>query len=284
MEIRNVSIVTREGFNGNREEITRLLERLVARRMSVSIDLDGNWPKGVEIASEREVVKDAELVIVMGGDGTLIKAARLLDGREVPILGVNMGTLGFMTEFPLSELSAALDAILEGNFQTTRRSMLRVEVERDGECITSELVLNDAVVNRGADSGLIGMDIRVAGDFVTRFRADGVIVATPTGSTAYNMAAGGPICYPTLESIIITPICPHSLTLRPFVVPDRLELEFRMAGTSGDSFISLDGRSGMAIHPNDRIVVRRGKVATLIIRSPYRHYFEILREKLNWGR
>ncbi len=284
MGIRKVSIVTREGFDGNRDDILRLVSHLVAFGKTVRIDIDGDWPGGVIVAEEAEVMQEAELVIVMGGDGTLIKAARLLDGREVPILGVNMGTLGFMTEYPLPELFEALDSILEGNFQTTRRGMLRVELERNGECLQSELVLNDAVVNRGPDSGLIGMDISVAGDFLTRFRADGVIVATPTGSTAYNMAAGGPICYPTLESFIITPICPHSLTLRPFVVPDRLELGIRLARTSGDSFLSLDGRAGIAIQQNDRITVRRGKAATLIIRSSRRNYFEILREKLNWGR
>jgi NAD+ kinase len=236
------------------------------------------------ITDEAEVGRSAELVVVLGGDGTLIHAASLLNGRPVPILGVNMGSLGFMTEVPQSGLYGALDLVLEGKGIVSERMKLRVHLHRGGrpERALDEEVLNDVVISKSALSRMAELDTRCSGDYVTTYKADGVIVATPTGSTAYALAANGPIMYPTMRGVIIAPICPHTLTQRPLVVPDDENIEIVLVNDT-EVYLTLDGQMGMPLERGDRVQVKQSYNRVLLVRNPNIDFFGILRAKLRWG-
>jgi NAD+ kinase len=236
------------------------------------------------ITDETEVGRSAELVVVLGGDGTLIHAASLLNGRPVPILGVNMGSLGFMTEVPQSGLYGALDLVLEGKALVSERMKLRVHLHRGGrpERALDEEVLNDVVISKSALSRMAELDTRCSGDYVTTYKADGVIVATPTGSTAYALAANGPIMYPTMRGVIIAPICPHTLTQRPLVVPDDENIEIVLVNDT-EVYLTLDGQTGMPLERGDRVQVKQSYNRVLLVRNPNIDFFGILRAKLRWG-
>jgi NAD+ kinase len=236
------------------------------------------------ITDETEVGRSAELVVVLGGDGTLIHAASLLNGRPVPILGVNMGSLGFMTEVPQSGLYGALDLVLDGKGIVSERMKLRVHLHRGGrpERALDEEVLNDVVISKSALSRMAELDTRCSGDYVTTYKADGVIVATPTGSTAYALAANGPIMYPTMRGVIIAPICPHTLTQRPLVVPDDENIEIVLVNDT-EVYLTLDGQMGMPLERGDRVQVKQSYNRVLLVRNPNIDFFGILRAKLRWG-
>jgi NAD+ kinase len=236
------------------------------------------------ITDETEVGRSAELVVVLGGDGTLIHAASLLNGRPVPILGVNMGSLGFMTEVPQAGLYGALDLVLEGKGIVSERMKLRVHLHRGGrpERALDEEVLNDVVISKSALSRMAELDTRCSGDYVTTYKADGVIVATPTGSTAYALAANGPIMYPTMRGVIIAPICPHTLTQRPLVVPDDENIEIVLVNDT-EVYLTLDGQTGMPLERGDRVQVKQSYNRVLLVRTPNIDFFGILRAKLRWG-
>jgi NAD+ kinase len=236
------------------------------------------------ITDETEVGRSAELVVVLGGDGTLIHAASLLNGRPVPILGVNMGSLGFMTEVPQAGLYGALDLVLEGKGIVSERMKLRVHLHRGGrpERALDEEVLNDVVISKSALSRMAELDTRCSGDYVTTYKADGVIVATPTGSTAYALAANGPIMYPTMRGVIIAPICPHTLTQRPLVVPDDENIEIVLVNDT-EVYLTLDGQTGMPLERGDRVQVKQSYNRVLLVRNPNIDFFGILRAKLRWG-
>lgn len=233
--------------------------------------------------SRAEVVAGADLVIVLGGDGTLLSVARLIGGREVPILGVNLGGLGFLTEITLDELLPTLEAVLRNEFDVSRRLTLSARVLRGGDVIASYEALNDAVITKTALSRIVDLETHVNGEYVATFRADGLIVATPTGSTAYCLAAGGPIIYPTLPALVIIPICPHTLTNRPLVVPDSAVVEVVQGTTGGDVHLTVDGQVGVPLQPRDVVALRRSDRTIALIKSPKLNYFELLRTKLKWG-
>jgi len=241
--------------------------------------------KGVEvITDELEAGRAADLVVVLGGDGTLIHAASLLEGRPVPILGVNMGSLGFMTEVPQTELYAALDQVLAGKAQVSERMKLRVHLHKGGaseRALDSE-VLNDVVIAKSALSRMAELHTRCSGEHVTTYRADGVIVATPTGSTAYSLAANGPIMYPTMRGVIIAPICPHTLTQRPLVVPDDESIDIVLTNDT-EVYLTLDGQKGQPLEKGDRVQVKQSYNRVLLVRNPNLDFFGILRAKLRWG-
>lgn len=241
--------------------------------------------KGVPVLTdEAEVATDAELVIVLGGDGTLIHAARLLNGRPVPILGVNMGSLGFLTEVPQSEMYAAIDLVLAGKAIVSERMKLRVHLHRHGSgrpTLDAE-VLNDVVIGKGALARMAEFDTRCSGHYVATYKADGIIVATPTGSTAYSLAANGPILFPTMRSVVLSPICPHTLTQRPIVVPDDQNLEIILMNDS-EVYLTLDGQKGVPLERGDRIQVKQSSHRVLLVRNPAIDFFGILRAKLKWG-
>jgi NAD+ kinase len=241
--------------------------------------------KGVDVVTdEPEVGRSADLVVVLGGDGTLIHAARLLGGRRTPILGVNMGNLGFMTEVPQGELYPALERVLAGEGQFTERMKLRVHLHRGGrpERDLDAEVLNDVVIGKGALARMAELDARLGGDYVATYKADGIIVATPTGSTAYSLAANGPIVYPTMRGVLLTPICPHTLTQRPLVVPEELTVQIVLTNES-EVYLTLDGQKGVRLAKGDLVQVKQSSNRVLLVQNPNLDYFGILRAKLRWG-
>jgi NAD+ kinase len=233
---------------------------------------------------ERSDIPDhVEMVIVLGGDGTLLSVARLVGVHEVPILGVNLGGLGFLTEITLEELYRVLERVIQGDFITDERVVLNAAVIRRGERMAEFIVLNDAVINKGALARIIDLETTINEEYLTTFKSDGLIISTPTGSTAYNLSAGGPIVYPSLHCIIITPICSHTLTNRPIVIPDDVEIRAILKTKQQEVILTLDGQQGFSLEFEDVVEVRKAEGRILLIKSPYRHYFEVLREKLKWG-
>ena len=241
--------------------------------------------KGIEVLlDEAEIARAADLVVVLGGDGTLIHAARLLAGRAAPILGVNMGSLGFTTEIPQSEMYPTLEQVLAGKAGLSERMKLRVHLHRAGshERLLDAEVLNDVVLAKGALSRMVELDTRCSGNYVTTYRADGIIVATPTGSTAYALAANGPILYPTMHGVVIAPICPHTLTQRPLMVAEDENIEILLMNDS-EVFLTLDGQKGLKLERGDRVQVKRSDHRVLLVRNAQLDFFGILRAKLRWG-
>lgn len=231
-----------------------------------------------------ELAEHADLLITFGGDGTLLSVARHAPGH-VPILGVNMGTLGFLTEVRVEEFPPVLERVLEGDFDVESRVTFDVSVNGPSGNGRTYRVLNDAVIAKSALARIIVMKVTVAGWFVSSFRADGLVICTPTGSTAYNLSAGGPIIYPTMGAVVITPICPHMLTNRPIVLPDELDIEVGIMtpSTGQEVFLTLDGQEGFPISENDKVCVRKSEHRVLLVQSPEKNYFDVLRNKLKWG-
>lgn len=240
---------------------------------------------GLRCCPKAELAAAAELLITFGGDGTLLSVARHAP-EHVPILGVNMGTLGFLTEVRVEEFPEMLERVLAGEHFVEPRVTFDVSIRgRQRDESARYRVLNDVVINKGAVARIIEMKVTVAGNFVSTFRGDGLIVSTPTGSTAYNLSAGGPIIYPTMGAVVLTPICPHMLTNRPIVLPDELDVEIAITRDveGHDIYLTLDGQEGIAITPKDRICVRKSAHPILLIQSPDKNYFDVLRNKLKWG-
>jgi NAD+ kinase len=237
---------------------------------------------GVPTAMGCDIAARADLLVVLGGDGTLIHGAGLCGGREVPILGVNMGTMGFLTEVPRDRAFVMLEKALGGELAVSRRLMLSVQVRHGEEVLLEGAVLNDVVVSKNAVSRLATMEVAVDGRNATVYEADGVIVATPTGSTAYSLSAAGPIVYPTLDAILVTPICPHALTQRPLVLPPAMSVRVRLASPS-EMFVTLDGARGRPLELGQEVFIQPAPQRTLILRNPDVDPFTILRQKLRWG-
>jgi NAD+ kinase len=239
------------------------------------------------VADKQSLVNEVGLVLVLGGDGTLLSMADCI-GRarlRVPILGVNFGSLGFLTEVTLPELYPALEAALAGHAHVEERLTLRATIVRPSGESSSEIAVNDVVINKGARSRLIDLSIRLGDGLVTTVRADGLIVATPTGSTAYNLAAGGPIVEPTVDALVLTPIAPHTLTNRPIVIPSSSTVRVKpMMDERDEVFVTFDGQAGCELHAGDEINICRASEPMRLIRPATRSYFEVLREKLNWGK
>lgn len=226
----------------------------------------------------------ADLIIVLGGDGTMISTARLIGDNEVLVLGVNYGSLGYLTEFRIEEMFPALESIIEGRYEIDRRVMLHVEHRRDGELLVEGRVLNDVVINKAALARIIEIDVKLNGLFVNSFRSDGLIISSPTGSTAYNLSAGGPIIYPSMNAVVLTPICPFTLTNRPIVVPDTAEIELNLINENEGVVLTLDGQLGYQMDANDRVFIRKSRTTFNLVQPPNRNYFDVLRNKLKWGR
>jgi NAD+ kinase len=229
------------------------------------------------------VADSSQLLLVLGGDGTMLAAARMAAPRGIPILPINMGSLGFLTSFTLDELYPALEETLAGHFSVSQRVMLQAELERSGSVVEKQCALNDAVIHKGALARMIQLELRINSDFVCRYRADGLIVSSPTGSTAYSLSAGGPIVHPAVESFIITPICPHMLSDRPLVIRDSSCIEVKLNGDTESVYLTLDGQRGIPVQPTDILRVRRADEQLKLIQPPKKPYFDILRSKLKWG-
>src|SRR6266853_3515412 len=229
------------------------------------------------------LAQESDLLLVLGGDGTLLAAARVAAPRGIPILPINMGSLGFLTSFMLEELYPALEDILAGRLTISERVMLHAELQRGDKILDKQTVLNEVVINKGALARMIELELSIDQDFVCRYRADGLIVASPTGSTAYSLSAGGPIVHPSVESFLITPICPHTLSDRPLVVGDTCNVGMRLRGTAESVYLTLDGQKGVLMQSEDRVVIVRAKERLKLIQPHRKSYYEILRSKLKWG-
>ena len=229
-------------------------------------------------------ILNVDQILVLGGDGTMIATARMLGDREVPVLGVNYGGLGYLAEFRIEELYQALESIISGNFRLDKRVMLDVELRRGDELITHSRVLNDVVINKSALARIIEIEAYLNQRFVNAFRADGLIISTPTGSTAYNLSAGGPVIFPSMNAVVITPICPFTLSNRPIVVPDDATIELLLKTDQEEVTLTLDGQVGVSLKVEDRAVIRKSSVAFNLVQPSNRNYFDVLRNKLRWGR
>ena len=262
-----------------------LLKWLEERKVQALYDEEtaGSLPGSMKGKTRQQVADASQLLLVLGGDGTLLAAARLAATRRIPILPINMGSLGFLTSFTLDEMYPALEDTLAGRFSVSERVMLYVELERGGKVIETQRVLNEAVVNKGALARMIELELSIDADFVCRYRADGLIVASPTGSTAYSLSAGGPIVHPAVESFIITPICAHMLSDRPVVVRDSSSIQMKLSGNTESVFLTLDGQKGIPLQATDIVRISRAKDLLKLIQPPRKSYFEILRNKLKWG-
>ena len=229
-----------------------------------------------------DCLPEVDLVIVLGGDGTLLSAARRIHD-DASIMGVNLGGLGFLTEFSAANLYSDMERVLNGEAETEERSMLNVGVFRNGEKISEYSVLNDAVINKGALARMIRLHTYVDGRFLNSFRSDGLIVSSPTGSTAYSLSAGGPILYPTLQCISLTPICPFMLTNRPIILPDTGVIEIRIGKKAKDVTLTYDGQVGFNLEPGDTVKAEKSQKRVLLVKSFRTNYFQILRTRLKWG-
>lgn len=236
------------------------------------------------VLSQEEIRDSADMIVVLGGDGTLLSVARLFVDKDVPILGVNLGSLGFLTEITVEELYDRLEQCLAGDRATSERMMLDIALHRAGKQIEQGFALNDVVINKGALARIVDLETKVNGQFLTTYKADGLIVSTPTGSTGYSLSAGGPIIHHAMSCIAITPICPHTLTNRPIVISDESEICITVTSSFDEKvYLTLDGQVGFKLFEGDSIHVRRAPQSTSLIQSSTRNYFEVLRTKLKWG-
>jgi NAD+ kinase len=278
-KIKNVAVVYRRGTPaavGAARDLCRWLKERKIRVFS-------HPQQKIEGAARLRTPKTLDLVVVLGGDGTYLEAVRMLGPERVPLLGVNMGGLGFLTVTRVQDLFPMMELALEGRLEVKRRSMLNVQV-KSGTKIRAEFAcLNDLVIERGSTSQLINVAMTVDRLPITNIKADGLIVATPTGSTAYNLAGGGPILHPEVDALVVTPICPHSLTSRPFIFPDKRKVQFAILGSGKKAVLTLDGVKKAKIGPNDEVSVDRHPDDHLFLRKVGHNFFSLLKEKLKFG-
>ena len=275
----SIAVVYR-GQTPGATQLARRLEQWLAQRQA-SARLMESLP-GQELSLE----PGTSLVVVLGGDGTMLAAVRAVVAaglRRAPVLGVNLGGLGFLTALGQEELLPAMERVLKGEYQAPPRMMLAARVERDGEMLTRFTALNDVVISKHAVAGLTDFVTSLEKTPLTTFRADGLVVSTPTGSTAYNLSAGGPICHPDLDCLVVTPLCPFALSNRPLVLAPYRTLTVTPKGERTKNSLTCDGQAGMPLLPGDRVLISRAPETVRIVNSPFRDYFEILRTKLRWG-
>lgn len=262
-----------------------LLKWLAEHKISALYDQETatSLQQNDSVKTRTELAAQSDLLLVLGGDGTLLAAAREAAPRGIPILPINLGSLGFLTSFTLQELYPALEETLAGHLTASERVMLHAALIRDGKTLDDQRVLNEVVINKGALARMIEVRLTINTDFVCRYRADGLIVATPTGSTAYSLSAGGPIVHPNVESIIVTPICPHMLSDRPIVVDDKCCVELSLIGAAESVYLTLDGQKGVPLQSGDKVRIFRAEERLKLIQPKRKSYYEILRSKLKWG-
>ena len=238
----------------------------------------------LEIVEPEKLAAGVDLIVVLGGDGTMIATSRVMGDYDVPVVGINYGTLGYLAEFRVEEMFQALESIFEGDYRIDTRVRLSVDLVQGEEILMHQRVLNDVVINKSALARIIELEAHMDGMLISSFRADGLIISTPTGSTAYNLSAGGPVIYPSMNALVITPICPFTLSDRPIVVPDNSLIELGLRTQKEEVVLTLDGQVGRPIHPEQRVAIRKSLTPFKIVQPKNRNYFEVLREKLRWGK
>ncbi|HEU5410449.1 MAG TPA: NAD(+)/NADH kinase [Candidatus Acidoferrales bacterium] len=283
--IKNAGLYCKPRKDAVCEVVPRIAEWLKQRKVAVLHDETAascaNPPERPTGAAE--MAAKCDLLIVLGGDGTLLAAARQFHESEIPMLAVNLGGMGFMTSVTVEEAFPLLEIVLAGRHRLSPRMMLKSELVRAGKVIETNQALNDAVITKAALSRILDLDLSVDGSFLGRYRADGLIVSTPTGSTAYSLAAGGPILFPVLQAFVLTPICPHMLTNRPMVLPDSMQLEIDFKELDEQAYLTLDGQIGHELRGGDRIRISKSAHRVMLVRPQEQTYFKVLRNKLRWG-
>ncbi len=281
--IKKVGIISKRGRPEPLEILKDFVPWLKNRGYETILDSETAQSLGMEGYPRPEIPALVDVVIVLGGDGTMLGVARLVDTRGTPILGINLGGLGFITEVNRGDVYEVVAKVLAGECPVEERMMLEARVHRYGEEIEGFRALNDVVINKGALARIVEIETSVDGSYVTSFRADGLIISTPTGSTAYSLSAGGPILHPTLRCIAVTPICPHTLTNRPVVLPDAVTINLVLKSESEAVFLTVDGQVGFPLMKNDTIVVKKSEYTTKLLIPCSRDYFQTIRAKLKWG-
>lgn len=284
MKSKSIGILTKPKFPEVKATLQAVVSWLRARNIVVILDTTSAVLLGESGGLQKtQLAQKADVLLVLGGDGTMLNAARLAGERSIPILGVNMGGLGFLTEVRLEHLYPSLERVFANEYVIDERLMLGTHIHRHGETVAQGLVLNDVVVSKGTLARMIELKVSIQGQFVTNLRGDGLIVSTPTGSTAYSLSAGGPIINPAVHSLILTPICPHTLTHRPLIVPDDSEIDVTLTSKDEGAMATLDGQVGVALTQGDSVVIKATDFRTKLIRFPETIYYGVLREKLKWG-
>jgi NAD+ kinase len=281
--IKTVGIVSKPGSDEGPTLVPKVIDWLHQRGIATRLDEQTAAYVNAAGLSREEVPEGSDLIVVLGGDGTLLSAARAIGRREIPLFPVNFGGLGFLTAITVEELFPELQRALRGEHRIGKRRLLSVQVERDGQVVSSYDALNDAVLTKSALARMIDLDTHVDEQFVCVYKADGLIISTPTGSTAYSLSAGGPIIFPSVPAICITPICPHMLTNRPVLVPETSVIRVTSHGDDESVFLTIDGQVGGPLREGDTVVCRSSQYALLLIRPPRMMFFDVLRQKLKWG-
>jgi NAD+ kinase len=281
--MKKIGIISKPGRPEPLEILRELLPRLRQKGHETYLDSETSALLKIAGYTRAEIASNADVMIVLGGDGTMLSVSRLVAEKGIPILGINLGTMGFITEINRDEVFDAVEAMLSDSCVVEERLMLCAKIMREGEKIAEYTVLNDVVINKGALARIIDLETSVNGAYVTIFKADGLIISTPTGSTAYSLSASGPILYPTLGSIVVTPICSHTLTNRPIVLPDDFRIEVTLRTLSEDVYLTLDGQVGFSLRLDDVIEINKSPFKTRLLIPRERDYFNVLRTKLKWG-
>jgi NAD+ kinase len=284
--VKKIGIFCKQKPNIDVKIVSELTQWLESRNYTVYIepniaDLIGKKPS----ISKDEVASNSDLVIVFGGDGTLLNVANIAHPHEVPILGVNLGSLGFLTETTMENFYTTLEQVLNGKCEIENRMLLNAGVLRDEKKIEDFNVLNDIVINKGALARIVNLEVFVDGQYMTSYRADGLIIASPTGSTAYSLSAGGPIIHPSMRALVLSPICPFALTNRPIVIPDSATIKVQLTTRNEDEDVrvTLDGQTGYSMKSGDILEVKKADIPVKLVQTPGKNYYQLLRKKLHWG-
>src|SRR4029078_8431269 len=284
MKSKSIGILTKPKFPEVKATVHAVVNWLRDRKIDVILDNTSatllNERGGLQ---KTQLAQKADVLLILGGDGTMLNAARLAGERSIPILGVNMGGLGFLTEVRLENLYPSLERVFANEYVLDERLMISSHIHRHGETVAQGVVLNEVVIRKGTLARMIELQIAIGGQFVTNLRGDGLIIGTPTGSTAYSLSAGGPIMNPALTALIVTPVCPHTFAHRPLIVPSDVVIEVTLTSKDDGSMATLDGQVGVAMTQGDTAVIQASDYRKRLIRFPESHYYEVLREKLKWG-
>jgi NAD+ kinase len=282
-KMKKIGIICKPGKKEPLEILEEILPLLRQKGCETFVDREAAEALNMDGYSREHIASVVDVMIVLGGDGTMLHVSRSIAEKGIPILGINLGSLGFITEVSRDEIFSAIKKMLDGRCDVEERLMLTASIHRDGKKIEDYTVLNDIVINKGALARINDLEMYINGTYVTTFKADGLIISTPTGSTAYSLSAGGPIIYPTLDCLVLTPICSHTLTNRPIVLPENSNIEVLIKTISGDVFLTLDGQVGVHLEIGDVIEINKAAYKTKLLIPIKHNYFNVLRTKLKWG-